>query len=194
MKEVIIDAPRSFIGGWILDDLSICDDLINVLETGNSLPGTIIKDTGETSVIDKTVKDSIDISLNKDDPVANKYGEYLQDVLELYKKKFEFCNHVHTYSIEGINLQKYPPGGGFYQWHTERLSPYEDAYRHLVFMTYLNDVDDAGQTEFFYQQVKIKPIKGLTLFWPADWTHTHRGVTSLTQTKYITTGWYSFNR
>jgi len=61
-------------------------------------------------------------------------------------------------------------------------------------MTYLNDVDDAGQTEFFYQQVKIKPIKGLTLFWPADWTHTHRGVTSLTQTKYITTGWYSFNR
>jgi hypothetical protein len=64
--------------------------------------------------------------------------------------------------------------------------------RHLVFMTYLNDVTDGGETEFFYQKLKVKPEKGLTLIWGADWTFTHRGITSPTQTKYIVTGWFNY--
>ena len=59
-------------------------------------------------------------------------------------------------------------------------------------MTYLNDVSDGGETAFLYQNVKVKPEKGLTLIWPAEWTHTHKGMVSMTQTKYIITGWYSF--
>jgi hypothetical protein len=59
-------------------------------------------------------------------------------------------------------------------------------------MTYLNDVDDGGETFFYYQDLKIKPKKGLTLIWPVDWTHTHCGIVSPTQTKYIVTGWISF--
>ena len=64
--------------------------------------------------------------------------------------------------------------------------------RHLVFMTYLNDVNNGGETEFLNQRIKFKPQKGLTLVWPADWTHSHRGLVSLTETKYITTGWLNF--
>jgi hypothetical protein len=59
-------------------------------------------------------------------------------------------------------------------------------------MTYLNDVTDSGETEFLHQQLKIKPEKGLTLIWPADWMFTHRGVASLTQEKYIATGWFNY--
>ena len=51
---------------------------------------------------------------------------------------------------------------------------------------------DAGETEFFHQKIKVKPQKGLTIIWPAEWTHTHRGIVSPTQTKYIMTGWYNF--
>jgi hypothetical protein len=59
-------------------------------------------------------------------------------------------------------------------------------------MTYLNDITDEGETEFFHQQIKIQPRKGLTLIWPADWTYTHRGITSPTQDKYIITGWFNY--
>ena len=45
-------------------------------------------------------------------------------------------------------------------------------------MTYLNDVNDYGETEFYYQKLKIKPEKGKTVIWCADWTHTHRGISS----------------
>jgi hypothetical protein len=59
-------------------------------------------------------------------------------------------------------------------------------------MTYLNDVHDAGGTEFFHQKLTVLPRKGLTLIWPADWTHTHRGIVSPTEEKYVITGWFDF--
>ena len=59
-------------------------------------------------------------------------------------------------------------------------------------MTYLNTVKDGGETEFIYQKLKVKPETGLTLIWGSDWPFTHRGITSKTKTKYITTGWYSY--
>ena len=59
-------------------------------------------------------------------------------------------------------------------------------------MTYLNDVNKGGETEFYYQKLKIKPEKGLTLIWSADWTFTHKGHTTLDEDKYIITGWFNF--
>jgi hypothetical protein len=58
-------------------------------------------------------------------------------------------------------------------------------------MTYLNTVTDGGETEFFWQKIKVKPEKGLTLIWPSDFTHTHRGIPSPSQKKYIVTGWFN---
>jgi hypothetical protein len=60
----------------------------------------------------------------------------------------------------------------------------------LVFMVYLNDLDDGG-TEFMYQNHTEKAETGKLLIWPTDWTHYHRGQISNTKTKYIITGWYS---
>jgi hypothetical protein len=89
----------------------------------------------------------------------------------------------------------YPPSGGYKTYHTERTGRGEpEGSRHLVFMTYLNDVDDGGGTEFYHQgPLVVQPKKGLTLIWPADWTFTHRGVPSPTQEKAIVTGWFNFN-
>eukprot|EP00802_Teleaulax_amphioxeia_P024216 Tamp_24887.p2 GENE.Tamp_24887~~Tamp_24887.p2 ORF type:complete len:102 (+),score=10.64 Tamp_24887:145-450(+) len=90
-------------------------------------------------------------------------------------------------------LQYYPPSGGYKTYHTERTGAGEpEGSRHLVFMTYMNDVTDAGGTEFYHQGATIQPVKGLTLIWPADWTFTHRGVPSPTQEKMIITGWFNY--
>ena len=67
------------------------------------------------------------------------------------------------------------------------------ASRHLTYMTYLNDVSDKGETAFYYQNIKIKPEKGLTVIWGTDWTFTHRGIASPTETKYIATGHYHYD-
>ena len=59
-------------------------------------------------------------------------------------------------------------------------------------MTYLNDVKDGGGTEFYYQNQIVKAQKGLTIIWPSEWPHVHRGLISNSETKYIATGLYGF--
>ena len=89
-------------------------------------------------------------------------------------------------------MQWYPKGGGFKQWHTERSNALPGSvYRHLVFMTYLNDVPDGG-TEWYYQQKYVPAQRGYTVIWPADWTFHHRGRVSTDSEKMIITGWFNF--
>ena len=56
-------------------------------------------------------------------------------------------------------------------------------------MTYLNDVENGGNTNFEFYNLKIKPEMGKTLIWPADWTHAHTGEIVNSGSKYIITGW-----
>ena len=192
IKEIALDAEKSFIGGWMLPDLTICDDLITFFENSpNTSVGQVLLD--DKSLVVKEQKDSIDLPLTLHYKVTQPYLDALQVVVEEYKKTYEWANVTSPWRVEAVNLQKYNPGGAYFNWHAERTGGGRVAgNRHLVFMTYLNDVTENGETEFFYQKVKVKPQKGLTLIWPVDWTHTHRGCPSMTQTKYIATGWFRF--
>jgi hypothetical protein len=97
-----------------------------------------------------------------------------------------------------INLQKYLAGqGGYPHWHSElypRDQACETLHRVLLFTFYLNPVPEAGETEFFYQQRKIRPETGSLLIAPAGFTHTHRGNTPQGGDKYIATSWILFSR
>ena len=42
-------------------------------------------------------------------------------------------------------------------------------------MTYLNDVEDGGITNFAHYKIDVKPEVGKTLIWPSEWTHAHSG-------------------
>ena len=59
-------------------------------------------------------------------------------------------------------------------------------------MTYLNDVEEGVETLFNHFNIKIKPKRGKTLIWPAEWTHSHTGDILNSDKKYIITGWMHF--
>ena len=40
----------------------------------------------------------------------------------------------------------------------------------------------------------IRAKEGRVVIWPAFWTHFHNGIVSKTQTKYIATGWFMYDR
>jgi hypothetical protein len=194
MKEHQVNQLNNFIGGWYIDK-KVCDDLLIYFDNHpHKVPG--LSGFEGKQGIHKEIKDSIDLPFPQPgvQPEIDTYLSSLQEVLNKYIEKYPMCNTYSGFSIsEHPNIQSYPPGGGYKSWHAERMNsqfPYNN--RHLVFMTYLNTVNDEGGTEFYHQNFKCKPEKGLTLIWPADWTFTHRGVISKTETKYITTGWFNF--
>jgi hypothetical protein len=188
MKEHIVNSYNNFICGWYLDDVSICDKIVEYHGNSETFPGMV----GE-KIINTYSKDSIDCHL-LDEQLYVEYQNALQKCVDKYVEKYKFSNSFAPWTIiHNINVQKYLPGMGFHSWHSERTWAGDiTSTRHLVFMTYLNDVTDGGETEFYHQNIKIKPRKGLTLIWPVDWTFTHRGLVLNTQTKYVTTGWFNY--
>jgi len=189
---------ESFIGGWYIPE-KICDDLIKLFndekEKNHTIQGLQKSQEGHKHV-DKTMKDSEELGImhNDTNDIIIKYRNELQKVLDNYIIKYNTVNYQAGFNVNtGYNIQYYKPGGGYKVWHNERGSGgTEDCRRMLVFMTYLNDVDDGG-TEFINQNLICPAKKGLTIIWPTDWTHTHRGQISMTKEKYIVTGWFTFN-
>ncbi len=59
-------------------------------------------------------------------------------------------------------------------------------------MTYLNDVEDGGETEFPMFGLKVRPEKEKTFIWPAERTHAHKGLLVNTGKIYIITGWMHY--
>jgi hypothetical protein len=180
-----------FIHESTISDLNVCDALIAYhkqrVEQGTAIPGC-----AGLNFIDYKLKKSVDVSLPTE--LQNLVAPSLQSIATAYIEKFPWCNKYARWGIrQNPQVQYYGPNDGYYEWHTERTSaqPHEQN-RHIVYMVYLNDVTDAGGTEFHHQNLIVQPVKGKSLIWPADWTHTHRGIPSPTQDKYILTGWFEF--
>ena len=191
MREHEVNSSDNFICGWYMENTTLCDTIIDFHKNSKEKNPGLSNLHGEI-LVNKNIKDSVDCLLT--DPVSLPYFEHLKDCMWKYVEKYKWCNEYDPWGVfEAANIQHYYPGGGYHVWHTERSTgTFTTSRRHLVFMTYLNDVTDDGETEFFYQKLKVKPEKGLTLIWPADWTFTHRGISSQSQEKYIVTGWFSF--
>ena len=186
---------ESFIGGWYIPE-KICDNIVNYFNVQKS-KGLVGKGEvvgGKNVNINTNVKDCEDLSIspkNFDYPFFD-YRKYLQNCLEEYIKRYNKIYFLDHFNVNtSYNLQFYKKGGGFKVYHCERSGVDFTLKRCLVFMTYLNDVPNGG-TEWMYQNYKSEAKKGLTVLWPSDFTHTHRGIISSTHEKYIITGWFIF--
>jgi len=172
MKEFKLN-KQTFLGGWYIDP-KLCDEILKMFK---QIPD-VLKESGgiynnnKLDQVDKDIKDSIDIFIRSNNfkyPL-NKYHEQLQICLENYVKKYPDVNRLARFTLTSqYNIQHYKKGGGFKKWHCERTD---------------------GGTMFRNQDLIIPAKKGLTLIWPAEWTHTHKGQISNTKEKYIVTGWY----
>jgi len=152
------------------------------------------------------------ISIVKDSTTPSHNNYYYGECEDLYSKKFEYLyikiskcmgEYIKKHSFlqkthhpwgldRSFNLQKYLPGMSYSSEHMEHGKDSFDSKRLLVWMINLNTIRDGGQTEWPQQRFKIKPKAGTLTIWPAGWTHSHRGIISKTETKYIMTGWCSF--
>tara|TARA_B100000963_G_scaffold338003_1_gene334475 strand:- start:655 stop:1269 length:615 start_codon:yes stop_codon:yes gene_type:complete len=199
-KKFEVD-EQTFIGGGYMSE-EICDGVLDLYNNNKSLhrPGVIGSDktneddelTSKPYIDDKTKK-CTQLQVVSNTQELTLYNIHLQAILDDYKQKYKWADQVKYYGVvDDMSIQHYKPGEGFYRWHMENTGVAETVYRHLVFMTYLNDVENGGTEFYYFPDLKIQARKGLTLIWPAGWTHTHKGVISNVDEKYIITGWYSF--
>ena len=177
-----------------------CRSLIELFEIDKERQHRgVIRKEGKVQSADEH-KISTDISFIPNDLQDKRWGKSLQRIintvesarLDWITQYYMGLDVVDPFEINfTFNMQRFLPGEGYHKFHSERAS-FETRDRVGVWMIYLNDVTDRGWTEFFYQQHYEVPKVGKIVCWPCDWTHTHRGVISPTETKYILTGWFTF--
>jgi len=130
------------------------------------------------------------ISIGGVQELSQETNKILDSGLQRYVKEHPSLAPIQYYSVVQ-KVQRTPPKGGFHVWHCEHNPGRDDARRIFTWTIYLNDVPDGeGETEFLEYGIKIQPKKGTVCFFPASWTHTHRGNAVYTHDKYIATGWY----
>ena len=188
LKEHVLPS-NTLIGGWYIPPL-ICDDLIALFKESEEYqaPGVV----GPPLRIDPAEKRSTEVPVHPsyNHPTFIIYKNLIGNIIHLYEKKYPEVEEFSKFGMtESCQIQHYKPGEGFKTWHFERSSKAEN--RCLVFMTYLNDVPDAG-THFKYQDLTTPAEKGLTLIWPTDFSHTHKGQITRKHEKYILTGWLGY--
>ena len=196
MKRIDINPNQlNFIGAWNIENNNLCNEIIDFFEKNQNL-----QKKGGTSDAsnNKKVKSTTDITIrpidlkDKNFNVFNNYMKELHNCYVDYQKQWPFLKSmVNDIQIPPFNIQKYNPGDHFSTVHSERTS-LNTLHRLFAFMTYLNDVEDGGETHFIHYKFKIKPETGKTLIWPAEWTHAHTGEILKSGTKYIVTGWMNF--
>ncbi|MFL2801440.1 MAG: 2OG-Fe(II) oxygenase [Paracoccaceae bacterium] len=187
-----VNSPN-FISSWMLNDTDMCDEIVNFFEANpvEQSIGTIGGGINESQK--KTTDISIKPKLLEQEKykIFNTYIKNLVNCFNDYKEQWPFLNTIKGVEIGTFNLQKYSPGGHFSAVHTERGSS-ATMHRVLAFMTYLNDVEEGGETAFHHYDINVKPKKGKTIIWPAEWTHAHSGGVVKKGSKYIVTGWIQF--
>jgi prolyl 4-hydroxylase len=197
MKRIEIKNTKSphFISAWKLDNLSICDEIIDFFEKNPELQNVGRRVSGK---IDTEKKDTIDISIHPKNLVEEKFSimkEYMKELKILYEDYVDqwpfITKFLNSVDIGSFNIQKYNTGGHISSVHSERTSV-ATLQRIFVFLTYLNDVEEGGATKFDHYDLEIIPEKGKTIIWPAEWTHAHSGSIVTKGNKYVITGWMNF--
>jgi hypothetical protein len=183
-----------------------CDGLIKLFEDynnqnktykGNTIGG---KNSGKVSTdynLLNHVKEN-DYYINL---VASKFTNANLD----WFKNYPYNNqYPHSKTIIGstyyplLQIQKYNQNEGHFNgWHVEKQN-FKTTHRYLVFILYLNDVEEGGETEFLFKEegendfFKVKPKAGTLVIHPASWPYIHKGNKPISDDKYILTSWLCY--
>lgn len=188
LREII---PNSFIFEKMNAlPAELCDEMVRRFEASEDqqYPGRI----GQTVSSNQSIKKTTDLVVSgkpewKD--IDRALFQSLGRAILEFREKYVYFKG--PFKDMGYNLQRYNPAE-YYHWHIDGGS-HDFSQRQLVALWYLNDVEGpGGETEFLFQDAKIKPERGKLVLFPPFWTHEHRAVTLEKGVKYIATTWVVF--
>ena len=168
----------------------LCKDMIARFEaqTDEQYEGRI----GQTISKQRNIKKTTDLVVSGKDhwkDIDRALFHSLGNAIREFRESFPYFKG--PFKDMGYGIQRYQPNE-YYHWHIDGGS-HEFSQRQLVALWYLNDVaGPGGETEFLYQDIKIKPETGKLVLFPPFWTHEHRACIVEKGVKYIATTWVVF--
>ena len=186
------------------------NDFINVYDVGSALDSvSVIADVERFDWIDSTIVAGDE---QQHRPVTRDSGQqnfsainspvmhqpllrYASKCLENYLEMFPQANNFPSFAVnENYNIIRYKPGQAYHSVHSDFYPNYNSvlSHRHLTGVCFLNDIEEGGTLEFPQQDLSIKAEAGKCVIFPSGWTHAHRTLPPVDQTRYVFQLWWSF--
>lgn len=94
-------------------------------------------------------------------------------------------------NLDDLRMKRYRAGSDDnFEPHFDSID--EKSRRYLVFLWYLNDVVDGGETHFVDLDLKIQARAGRLLMFPPYWMFQHAGLPPISNDKYIVSTYLMF--
>ena len=116
---------------------------------------------------------------------------FAQECLNHYTTERKQAGNVPQFGMpEGYNILRYKPGEAYHGVHSDWGWP-NLANRHLTFSMFLNTIPTGGELEFPEQDIKVQPVEGRAVIFPAAWMYAHRSIPA-TVDRYVFNVFYGF--
>lgn len=124
-----------------------------------------------------------------DDKIYHELCPVVSEYLSMYSYLAEAPNIKDT----GYLWQMYRQNNGYYKEHIDG-SPWVEAVFSRVgaIICYINTVDEGGETYFRYQNLKVKPQKGVVVIFPSSWMYPHEALMPISSDKLILSSFLEF--
>lgn len=145
----------------------------------------VVRSPGWRAGLDASAWTELDVSALADEAFKGFFYKQVDDHLALYNQRLGLTIPVPPSPlISAMRIKRYIANSGEgFQPHFDAI--YEVANRYLVFLWYLNDVDEGGETEFCDLGIKVPARTGKLLVFPPYWMFQHAGRPPLSNDKYI---------
>lgn len=136
----------------------------------------------------------LDLGRHMDGAFIQFFREQISHSLQRYNRDITLPVAVpDSPSLSPLILKRYRASEGeCFQTHFDSINEVCDRY--LVFLWYLNDVVDGGETWFPGLGLGVSPRAGRLLMFPPFWLYAHQGRPSPTTDKYILSTYLRFPR
>jgi hypothetical protein len=147
---------------------------------------------GHRAGLEESAWTEINVTRMSDAAFLGYFRSRIDAALERYNREIGLDIAIpNSPKTADLILKRYRPGGAeSFQTHFDAL--FEHSNRYLVFLWYLNDVEDGGETEFPGLGVSVQPRTGRLLMFPPYWMYQHRGLAPRSGNKFIVSTYLLF--
>jgi hypothetical protein len=162
---------------------AFCEQLIASFQ--QTVDRHVVRRPGWRAGLDASSWTELDVSALADEAFMGYFYKQIDDHLAAYNQRLGLTIPVPPSPlISQMRIKRYVAGSGEgFQPHFDAI--YEVANRYLVFLWYLNDVAEGGETEFCDLGISIPARTGKLLMFPPYWMYQHTGRPPLSGDKYI---------
>lgn len=170
---------------WYDDALTsqFCEQLIAAYT--QSVEHHVRREPGWRTGLDDSAWTELDVTPLADDALKGFLFKQIEAFLARYNRDVGLSIPIPTSArLAPLRIKCYRPGvAEKFQLHFDSIN--EVADRYLVFLWYLNDVTEGGETEFPDLPMKVAARAGRLLMFPPYWMYQHAGLPPLSGDKYI---------